>query len=396
MPDRAHRAHPMDSTAAAVRLVVLGSTGSIGTQTLDVARQFPDRIRVVALAAGANDSLLEEQIKEFRPERVALANVDAAERLARRTGISVEAGMEGVRSVARHDPADVVITAMVGAAGLLPTLDAIEMGRRIGLANKETMVVAGDLIREACLRSGAHIIPVDSEHSAIFQCLVGEPADSVQRLILTASGGPFRERPIETFPAITREEALAHPNWEMGPKITVDSATMMNKGLEVIEARWLFDIPPQRLEVVIHPQSIIHSMVEFVDGSSKAQLGPPSMKVPIQYAISAPDRWTADHPRVDWGRSVDLTFSAPDPARYPCLALAWEAMETGGCGGAILNAANEAAVDHFLAGRIGFTRIPTLIRGAMKDLRSGGGASLEDRLLADAQARSWVNRQLGQ
>lgn len=382
----------MESTSAPVRLVVLGSTGSIGTQTLEVAREFPDRIRVVALAAGSNDALLEEQVREFGPERVAMADPAAAARLSRRTGVRVECGEEGVRAVAAHDSADVVITAMVGAAGLLPTLDAISLGRRIGLANKETMVVAGDLIREACEQSGARIIPVDSEHSAIFQCLTGEPQDAVRRLILTASGGPFRERPIDTFHRITREEALAHPNWSMGPKITVDSATMMNKGLEVIEARWLFDMPAEKLDVVIHPQSVIHSMVEFVDGSSKAQLGPPSMKVPIQYAISAPQRWPASHPTVDWGRPVDLAFSAPDPVRYPCLGMAWEALEQGGCSGAVLNAANEAAVAHFLAGRIGFTRIPELIRGAMKDLDGRDGMTLDARLVADAEARTWVDR----
>ena len=385
----------MESPHTVVRLVVLGSTGSIGTQTLEVARAFPDRIRVVALAAGSNDRLMEEQVREFRPERVAMADSDAARRLAARCGIPVESGADGVRAVAGHDPADVVITAMVGAAGLLPTLDAIALGRRIGLANKETMVVAGDLIRSACEQSGAHIIPVDSEHSAIFQCLSGEPPDTVRRLILTASGGPFRERPLDSFQSITKEEALAHPNWEMGPKITVDSATMMNKGLEVIEARWLFDMPAERIDVVIHPQSIIHSMVEFVDGSSKAQLGPPSMKVPIQYAISAPARWNADHPRMDWGRPVDLTFSAPDPVRYPCLGLAWDALDRGGCSGAVLNAANEAAVAHFLAGRTGFTRIPELIRGAMRDLASRGSASLDERLMADSEARAWVDREVG-
>lgn len=384
----------MESTSAPVRLVVLGSTGSIGTQTLEVAREFPDRIRVVALAAGSNDALLEEQVREFRPERVAMADASAAARLSKRTGMPVGSGEEGVRAVAAHDPADVVITAMVGAAGLLPTLDAIALGRRIGLANKETMVVAGDLIREACERSGAHIIPVDSEHSAIFQCLAGEPLDAVRRLILTASGGPFRERPLDSFHRVTRAEALAHPNWSMGPKITVDSATMMNKGLEVIEARWLFDLPAEKIDVVIHPQSIIHSMVEFVDGSSKAQLGPPSMKVPIQYAISAPQRWPASHPTVDWGRPLDLTFSAPDPVRYPCLGLAWEALGQGGCSGAVLNAANEAAVAHFLAGRIGFTRIPELIRGAMQDLSGRDGMTLEARLKADSEARVWVDRQV--
>ena len=345
---------------------------------------------MVGLAAGSNDRLLEEQVREFRPTLVALADPEAAVRLRAMVSCTVEAGPEGVRAVASMDPADVVVTAMVGAAGLLPTLDAIRLGRRIGLANKETMVVAGDLIRTACSESGAEIIPVDSEHSAIHQCLVGEPPHSVSRLILTASGGPFRERPLDTFDSITREEALAHPNWEMGPKITIDSATMMNKGLEVIEARWLFDIPPERIEVVIHPQSIIHSMVEFVDGSSKAQLGPPDMKVPIQYALSAPLRWPADHPRVDWTTPLSLDFHAPDVRRYPCLKLAWMAMERGGSAGAVMNAANESAVARFLEGGIAFARIPDLIEGAMSSLGSYSGSSLEERLEADREARRWV------
>ena len=389
------RASSLGDAQAPIRVVVLGSTGSIGTQTLDIARTFPEKVRVVGLVAGSNVDLLESQIREFSPDLVAMGRPDAARQLRGRVSREILEGEEGVRAVAAMDGVDVVVTAMVGAAGLMPTLDAIFKGRRIGLANKETMVVAGDLIQAACASSGAEIIPVDSEHSAIYQCLIGEPAASVERLILTASGGPFRERSPESLASVTPEEALAHPNWEMGPKITIDSATMMNKGLEVIEARWLFDIPPERIDVVIHPQSIIHSMVEFVDGSSKAQLGPPDMRVPIQFALSAPGRWPAPHPRVEWTVDQNLTFRAPDTRRYPCLALAWEALRKGGNQGAILNAANEIAVAAFLERRIGFTDISPLIEGAMQALQGGPSASLADRLEADKAARTWATAHVG-
>jgi 1-deoxy-D-xylulose-5-phosphate reductoisomerase len=288
-----------------------------------------------------------------------------------------------------------VITAMVGAAGLMPTLAALRKGRRIGLANKETMVVAGDLINAVAKAHQADILPVDSEHSAIYQCLVGERPGGIRKLILTASGGPFRDRTLGTFTAISPEEALDHPNWDMGPKITVDSATMMNKGLEVIEARWLFNIPPEQIEVVIHPQSIIHSMVEFSDGSSKAQLGPPDMKVPIQYALSAPDRWASDHPVLNWSEAQELSFRRPDPKRYPCLELAWEALRMGGGAGAVLNAANESAVALFLSRRIGFTQMAPLISGALESISSSNCDTIEARLAVDAEARSWVAQHVG-
>ena len=387
--------HPMDSIALPVNLVILGSTGSIGTQTLDIARAHPDKIRVRALAAGSNADLMARQAAEFKPDLVAMADRQAADRLKGQLACPVLSGPEGVEAAAAHDPADCVITAMVGAAGLNPTLTALRKGCRVGLANKETMVVAGDIINEVAAAHQADIVPVDSEHSAIHQCLTGEESSGIRKLILTASGGPFRERPLDSFRSISREEALNHPNWEMGPKITIDSATMMNKGLEVIEARWLFGIPASRIEVVIHPQSIIHSMVEFVDGSSKAQLGPPDMKVPIQYALSAPERWGADHPVLDWNARHTLTFDRPDPLRYPCLELAFDALNMGQGAGAVLNAANEMAVSLFLQGRIPYVRIAELIAGAMQAVESGRCETIEARLAVDCEARSWVEQQVG-
>lgn len=385
----------MHAIALPVDLVILGSTGSIGTQTLQIARAHPQKIRVRALAAGSNVDLMAQQVAEFRPDLVAMADPFAAEALRDRVSCPVLSGSEGVMEVASFDPATCVITAMVGAAGLMPTLAALRKGRRIGLANKETMVVAGDLINAVAKAHQADILPVDSEHSAIYQCLVGERPAGIRKLILTASGGPFRDRPLDTFTTISLEEALDHPNWDMGPKITVDSATMMNKGLEVIEARWLFNIPPEQIEVVIHPQSIIHSMVEFADGSSKAQLGPPDMKVPIQYALSAPDRWASDHPVLDWSEAMELSFRRPDPERYPCLGLAWEALRMGGGAGAVLNAANEAAVALFLSRRIGFTQMAPLISGALESISSSSCDTIEARLAVDAEARSWVTQYAG-
>ncbi|MAS54194.1 MAG: 1-deoxy-D-xylulose-5-phosphate reductoisomerase, partial [Pimelobacter sp.] len=300
-------------------VAVLGSTGSIGVQTLEVAARFPDRLRVVSLAAGTRWETLAEQARAVRPERVVIADESAYASLRGAlagTGIDVAAGAEAVRALAEDSGAEIVVAAIVGAAGLRPTLAAAESGKTIALANKESLVVAGALVRDAAARSGAVVIPVDSEHSALFQCLVGEPEGCVDRLVLTASGGPFRERPASTFGAITPAEAVAHPNWSMGAKISVDSATMMNKGLEVIEARWLFGVDADRIEVVVHPQSVVHSVVEFVDGSSKAQVGPPDMKVPIQVALAYPDRWAAPHPRLDWTRTGPLTFEHIGRLRY--------------------------------------------------------------------------------
>ncbi len=383
------------SSKEMVRVGILGSTGSIGTQTLEIVRAHPERFTIVALAAGRNVDLLERQVREFEPECVALHDTALAKDLSARLGRRVHGGSEGILDAARWPNVDVVVTAMVGSAGLLPTVAAIECGRRIALANKETMVVAGDLIRGLAEQFDSRILPVDSEHSAIYQCLIGEETDSVDRLILTASGGPFRERDMSTFESITLPEALSHPNWSMGSKITVDSATMMNKGLEVIEARWLFGIEASRIDVVIHPQSIIHSMVQFKDGSSKAQLGPPDMKVPIQYALSAPERWDASHPTVDWSKPQALTFEAPQAERYPNLALAYQALNVGGAMPAALNAANEEAVALFLGEKINFNRISSLIDSVMQRITPDAADSIEARLEIDIEARSLVKELAG-
>ena len=370
------------------RVVVLGSTGSIGTQTLEVAALFPDRLGVEALAAGSDWEALARQARAVRPAAVAIADEPAYRPLRDAladTDIEVAAGSEAVEALATRQ-ADVVVAAIVGAAGLRPTLAAVEAGRTVALANKEALVVAGALVAEAAGRTGARVIPVDSEHSALFQCLVGEPANAVERVLLTASGGPFRDRAAGTFDAITPEEALRHPNWSMGAKITVDSATMMNKGLEVIEAHWLFGLPAERIEVVVHPQSIVHSVVEFVDGSSKAQVGVPDMKVPIQVALSYPDRWPAPHERLAWSQVGPLEFADPDPSRFPCLRLAFDALVEGGTAPAALNAANEVAVDAFLDGRIRFTDIPRLVEAGMAGADPEAG-TLDALLDVDRQAR---------
>ena len=354
-------------------VVVLGSTGSIGTQALEVAALFPDRLRVDALAAGSRWELLARQALATRPRLAVIADETKAGDLRHAlagTDIEVQAGADAVRQLGALDT-DVVVAAIVGAAGLAPTLEAVRAGRTVALANKEALVVAGALVQAEARASGAAVVPVDSEHSALFQCLVGEPADSVERLILTASGGPFRQRDGATFDAITPDQAVAHPNWSMGAKISVDSATMMNKGLEVIEARWLFGVPGDRIDVVVHPESVVHSVVEFVDGSSKAQVGPPDMKVPIQVALTYPDRWPAPHPRLDWTTAGPLTFEAADRARFPCLDLAFAALATGGSAPAALNAANEVAVARFLAGDIRFTDIPRLVEASLAAAENG-------------------------
>jgi 1-deoxy-D-xylulose-5-phosphate reductoisomerase len=375
------------------RLCILGSTGSIGTQTLDIVRLFPGRFAIDALTAGENVDLLARQAAEFRPRIAVVANeerLDALRRALEGTGVEARAGAGAVREAAAAATSDTVVAAMVGFAGLAPTLEAIAAGKKIALANKESLVVAGELVRERARASGSRVIPVDSEHSAIFQCLVGEDATGVERLVLTASGGPFRTRARDTFASITREEALSHPNWSMGSKITVDSATMMNKGLEVIEARWLFDLPADCIHVVVHPQSIVHSMVEFVDGSTKAQMGVPDMKVPIQYALTFPERWPAPHERIDWKALRRLDFEEVDSARFPCVELAFEALRAGGTAAAVLNAANEQAVAGFLADRILFMDIPRLIGTALGRLSTAGPVGLDALLEADRDARRLV------
>jgi 1-deoxy-D-xylulose-5-phosphate reductoisomerase len=354
-------------------LAILGSTGSIGRQTLDVVRAFPEKFRVVALAARENAGLLAEQAAEFGPDLLALTSVDAAahERLraALPEGTRLEAGVAGLTAVATHPQATIVVAATSGLIGLEPTLAAIRAGKDIALANKETLVMAGHLVMEAVRGAGVALLPVDSEHSALWQCLRGEQVAEVRRLLLTASGGPLRQMPAERMAEVTVEQALAHPTWRMGPKVTIDSATLMNKGLEVIEAHWLFGVPFERIEVVVHPQSIIHSMVEFVDDSIKLQASLPSMHLPIQDALSYPAR--LDRERTDllrplrWADVARLDFEAVDLARFPCLRLACEAGARGGTAPAVLVGADEQAVDLFLRGMIHLPDIAVLIESAL-------------------------------
>lgn len=376
-------------------LAVLGATGSIGTQTLDVVRLFPERFDVQALTCGSNVELLAEQVQEFAPEMVAVASTERARALQSLLGdegdnVDVQVGEEGLCAAATRTDVEVVMAAVVGFAGLAPVLAALRAEKEVALANKETMVVAGALVQEALDVHDARLLPVDSEHSAIFQCLAGESRESVEEIVLTASGGPFRTRPADTFDAITVEEALDHPNWSMGAKITIDSGTMMNKGLEVIEAKWLFDLDPDQIRVLVHPQSIVHSMVGFSDGAIKAQLGVPDMKVPIQYALSCPDRWAAPHERLDWTEVSRLDFEQPDLDKFPCLRCAYEALERGGTAPAVLNGANEAAVERFLDERISFADIPRLIEQALGRHTVVAAPDLDDIVAADREARRAV------
>ena len=351
-----------------VGLAILGSTGSIGTQTLDIVRLFPDKLKVFALSAQQNVDLLVKQALEFMPACVVIGEEGKYQEVKERlqtTGIEICIGAGGLKRAATMEAVDTVVAAVVGFAGLDSVMAGIQAGKVIALANKETLVAGGEFVNRQLKTYKGTLIPVDSEHSAIFQCLVGEAKESIETLLLTASGGPFRTRDQASFASITRQEALNHPNWSMGAKITIDSATMMNKGLEVIEARWMFEIPPERIEVLVHPQSIIHSMVIFADGSTKAQLGVPDMRVPIQYAISYPERWIAPHPRISWSNTSSLDFEIPDKNKFPCLQLAFEALYQGGLSPAVLNAANEAAVDLFLRDRVRFVDIPIIIEDAL-------------------------------
>jgi len=375
------------------RLAVLGSTGSVGEQTLSVVEAFPERYRVVSLAAGRNVEKLAEQVRRFRPARVSLADAQGAAALRERLGgLAVEVGWgpEGLEAVA-VEPSDLVVAGLVGAVGLRPTLAAIQAGRDVALANKEVLVMAGALVLREVQRRGVTLLPVDSEHSAIFQALAGQRRQDVSRLVLTASGGPFRTWPAERLARATIAQALAHPNWEMGPKITVDSATLMNKGLERIEARWLFDMPPDRIDVVVHPQSIVHSLVEFVDGSVLAQLGLPDMRVPIAVALAHPERLELGLPRLDLAAVGRLDFEAPDPKRFPCLDLAQVALGADETAPAVLNAANEVSVAAFLEGRLPFQGIGAT-NAAVLDSHLGRAAAgtlrdLRDVMQADAWAR---------
>ena len=373
---------------------LLGSTGSIGRQTLEVAEQLG--LDVAALAAGRSVERLEEQVRRFRPRLAVLYDMDAALELARRVSdlpVRVAYGMEGLIEAASLDGADTVVTALVGMVGLRPTLAAIEKGRRIALANKETLVCAGELVMARARERGAEIIPVDSEHSAIFQCLQGcAGRGEVRRLWLTCSGGPFYGRTFPELEHMTREDALRHPNWSMGAKITIDSATLMNKGLEVIEATHLFGVPLEQVGVVIHRQSIVHSLVEFRDGALLAQMGTPDMRLPIRYALTYPSRAAAPDAPLDLLGCPALTFAPPDPAAFPCLGLAMEAKRTGGTACAILNGANEAAVGRFLRGEIGFNDIPRLVERALGATEVKWNPDLADILEADRNARCVVER----
>jgi 1-deoxy-D-xylulose-5-phosphate reductoisomerase len=371
-------------------LSILGSTGSVGTNVLRVVDAFPNRFRVVGLAGGANVSELAKQIARHRPAVVSVATPAALEALraeADLRGTRAGVGEAGMVDVATHPDASLVVAAAVGAVGLVPTYRALEAGKDVALANKETLVMAGQLMVAMAKAKGARVLPIDSEHCALHQCLDGRRPNEVRRLVLTASGGPFRKRPKASFSDITPGEALNHPTWNMGRKITIDSATLMNKGLEVIEARWLFGVPAERVEVLIHPQSVVHSMVEFVDGTVLAQLGVTDMRLPIQYALSYPERWEAAIPGMDFTRGLRLDFDVPDHDRFPCLGLAYRALERGGTLPAVLNAANEEAVAAFLDGRVGFSAIPDAIREVMDDHPPRPVDTLEDVLAADAWAR---------
>ena len=373
-------------------IAILGSTGSIGQNSLEVIKNSPDRFAAIYLTANTNIDLLEQQIRLFHPRGVVVLDEGCAATLRNRVGSSVEvlSGEVGLVQVVTRDDVDIVISSLVGFAGLKPTVAAIQHRKRIALANKETLVVAGGLITSLAKECGVDLLPVDSEHSAILQCLAGEDRSSVTRLILTASGGPFLNTPAESFATLTVENALSHPNWKMGNKITIDSATLMNKGLEVIEAHWLFGLPAERIHVVIHPQSIIHSMVEFVDGSIKAQLGLPDMKLPIQYALSYPERWPMNGARVDFPTLRSMTFFEPDRAKFRCLGLAYDALSLGGTAPAILNAANEMAVSAFLQRRMSFEKIPVIIERALSLHKTRPSPDLQDIIEADRQVRAFV------
>jgi 1-deoxy-D-xylulose-5-phosphate reductoisomerase len=371
-------------------LAILGSTGSVGTNVLRIVDAFPGRFEVVGLAGGGNVERLAEQIARHRPKVVSVATAEARDRLARLvdvSGLAVGIGEEGMVAVATHAAARMVVASAVGAVGLVPTYRALEAGKDVALANKETLVIAGELMVAQARAKGGRILPIDSEHCALHQCLDGRGPEEVRRLVLTASGGPFRSRPPETFAQVTREEALNHPTWSMGRKITIDSATLMNKGLEVIEARWLFGVAADRIEVLIHPQSVVHSMVEFVDGTVLAQLGVTDMRMPIQYALSHPERWEAAIPGMDFTKGLRLDFEQPDHDRFPCLGLAYKALTGGGSLPAVLNAANEEAVGAFLDGRVPFTAIAACVSELMDAHPCRPVQALDDVLAADAWAR---------
>src|SRR3989339_1025807 len=378
------------------KLLVLGSTGSIGKNTLDLARAFKDQFEIIGLSSNCSIDELEKQILEFNPKAVVVKDKEKSAQLKQRIAgrCEVLSGDEGLLEITKRDNYDVLVTALVGFAGLAPTIEAIKLKKRIALANKETLVTAGEIIIDLCREYGAELIPVDSEHSAIFQCLIGENKKNIKKIILTASGGPFLNKNKSELEYVTIKDALNHPNWKMGNKITIDSATMMNKGLEVIEAFWLFNLPKEKIEVLVHPQSVIHSMVEFCDGSIKAQLSLPDMKLPILYAISFPERYYFDTINTDFKKIRQLTFFEPDFNKFECLKIAYKVIEEGGTAPCILNAANEVAVEKFLSSKIKFTRIPEIINDALDNVAIRHNADLQTIIECDSTTRKYLNKKM--
>jgi 1-deoxy-D-xylulose-5-phosphate reductoisomerase len=375
-------------------ICILGSTGSIGQNSLEVISNFPGEFRPACLTTNTNIRRLQAQVDRFHPDAVAVLDAAAAAKFrAADPSLTVLEGERGLVELATRADVDIVISSLVGFAGLVPTIEAVKRGKTVALANKETLVVAGELITRLVREHGATLIPIDSEHSAILQCLAGERGHHVDRLILTASGGPFLHLPKAEFQDVTIAQALKHPNWSMGKKITIDSATMMNKGLEIIEAHWLFSLPASQIDVLIHPQSIIHSMVEFIDGSVKAQLGIPDMKIPIQFALTYPERARSTFERIDFAKLGSMTFLPPDHDKFECLGLAYRALGDGGTAPAVLNAANEVAVELFLDGKISFHHIPMLIRDALDRHPARPLGGLAEIVEADRETRASVRAQ---
>ncbi len=378
-------------------IAILGSTGSIGTQTLDIIEEYPERFHASVLTARRQWELLARQARKFMPKRVVIADHSLYAPLKEALSdlpIDVAAGEKAIAEAATLNQVDIVVTAMVGYSGLIPTIEAIKAGKTIALANKETLVVAGEIITRMIKESPSEIIPVDSEHSAIFQCIVGEKTSQARKIILTASGGPFRNMSREQLENVTVADALKHPNWDMGAKVTIDSASMMNKGFEMIEARWLFGCPPDKIEVVVHPQSIVHSMVEFNDGSIKAQLGVPDMHLPIRYALGYPERLSTDAPGLTLSQYSNLTFQAPDYGKFPLLAYAFDAIKAGGNMPCLMNAANEKGVAAFLAGRIRFTDMPRIVSHVMENAPFISTPSLDDLIKSNSVALSMADEWL--
>ncbi len=372
------------------RIALLGSTGSIGTQTLDVVSRFPGKFQVDLLTAGTNADLLARQARKFHPRTVVISNKNHYDKLKKEldgTGVKVFAGEEDMEKAIAGSDASVAVAAVVGYSGLRSTIAALRAGKKIALANKETLVVAGEIIKKLASENCCSIIPVDSEHSAIFQCLAGEELNSVEKITLTASGGPLLKVPFEKLHEVKPEDALRHPNWSMGDKVTIDSATMMNKGLEVIEAKWLFDLEPEQIKVIIHPQSIIHSLVHFVDGSVKAQLGIPDMRLPILYALGYPQRLQSDLPRLDFLEYPEFTFLKPELKKFRNLTLAYQALNKGGNMPCVLNASNEVAVNAFLKGMIGILQMPDVVENALENIQYLSAPGLEELQQSDMQAR---------